>query len=77
MSDTKFIQLSAFDVNKTEAPVGFYAISKYDVHTPNVCNSCDAKKLCQENKDEWCLINRCMSWGRNDGQTVVFKKTTQ
>ena len=72
-------------VNKAEAPAGFYAVSKSEAGTLNVCDSCDARKLCQANVDDWCLENRCMSHGviafkdgktyeRKDGQSVYFKR---
>lgn len=69
------------DVN--EAPEGFYAASKIKAPTPNVCSSCDARTLCQENKDDWCLKNRCMSYdiiatgktySRVDKQSVFFRQ---
>lgn len=71
-------------VDKNEAPNGFYAVAKKDIQASNVCNVCDAKKLCQVNENDWCLKNRCMSYGiisfkdgktykRNDGQSVIFK----
>ena len=40
----------------------------------NVCNWCDARKLCQENKDGWCQEYTCMSYARSDGRGVVFKR---
>lgn len=70
----KQLELSLKIIDKTEAPNGFYAFPKDFVETPNVCNICDAKQLCQENKDDWCLNNRCMSYSRKDGVGVVFKK---
>jgi hypothetical protein len=84
------MQLSLFDntnsIDIKEAPGGFYAVSKSEAQTPNVCNSCDAKSLCVENKDNWCLINRCMSFEivsnsdnkiycRKDKQSVYFKRS--
>jgi len=74
---------SGVDVN--EAPEGFYAIPKTEAKTPNVCESCDARKLCQANENNWCLTNRCMAYEitafhdgktykRNDGQSVFFKR---
>lgn len=84
------MQISLFEsnkshwVDKSEAPEGFYALHKNEATTSNVCNSCEAKKLCQSNLDEWCLENRCMSYEiiaadgkvykRNDGQSVFFKR---
>lgn len=79
------LRLNITLLDKNEAPKGFYAIPKDFVETPNVCNSCDAKNLCQVNKDDWCLHNRCMSYeitafkdgktyARKDGVSVVFKK---
>lgn len=69
-------------VNKNEAPEGFYATLKV-WRGYNICRDCDARKLCQENKDNWCLKNRCMSYSlqnsdgtydRKDGKSVIFKK---
>lgn len=71
-------------VDRNEAPVGFLAeLKQYKGY--NICRDCDARKLCQENKDDWCLKNRCMSYditaekdgktyGRKDGKPVIFKK---
>ena len=70
-------------IDESEAPEGFYAISK-DSNNSNGCKNCDARTLCQENKEDWCLINRCMAYEivafkdgktykRNDGQSVIFK----
>lgn len=72
-------------IDANEAPAGFYAVHKNTATTPNICASCDARKLCQLNEDDWCLHNRCMSYeivafkdgktyGRKDGQSVIFKK---
>ena len=68
-------------VNPNEAPEGFYAILKSDVITNNVCESCDARKLCCDNLDNWCTKNPCMSYpmlniraaGRKDNCSVIFK----
>ena len=68
-----------------DAPDGFYAISKDSVRSQNACNHCDARDLCQENKNDWCVENRCMSYdivafrdgktyGRRDKKSVIFKK---
>ena len=72
------------DINSKEAPEGFYAVHKEKAETPNVCVSCEARTLCQENKNDWCLKNRCMSYEvagidgqsykRKDGQPVFFKR---
>lgn len=70
------------DIN--EAPEGFYAVLKVDKGY-NICNDCDARKLCQQNENDWCLINRCMgydivadkdgkTYGRADKKSVIFKK---
>lgn len=71
-------------VDKNEAPVGFFAELKvYKGY--NICRDCDARKLCQENKDNWCRENMCMgydvtslidgkTYGRKDGKPVIFKK---
>lgn len=70
-------------VDRKEAPEGFYAVHKNTATTPNICGSCDARKLCQENEEDWCLKNRCMSYEiigsdgksyrRKDGKPVIFK----
>jgi len=76
-------KLSKRDAN--EAPEGFYAVLKDNFKIPNACDACDARKLCQDNTDEWCLKNRCMSYeiiafkdgktySRNDKQSVLFKR---
>jgi hypothetical protein len=81
--DIQSIKGSTLDRN--EAPQGFYAVDKKEAKTPNVCNSCDAKSLCQKNENDWCLKNRCMSYEmvafkdgktykRNDGRCVIFKQ---
>lgn len=64
-----------------DAPDGFYAISKDSVGSQNACNHCDAIALCQENKNDWCVENRCLSYdidgktyGRRDNKSVIFKK---
>ena len=76
------------NLNKHEAPEGFYAVLKSSVNKtihPNVCRLCDARKLCCKNKDDWCLLNRCMSfeitafkdnqtYSRTDGCSVFFRK---
>lgn len=79
-------------INLNEAPKGFYAVLKSTVNretTPNVCTVCDARSLCVENKDDWCLKNRCMgyeikafldgnTYSREDKCSVFFrKKSTQ
>jgi hypothetical protein len=76
------IDSNGVDIN--DAPVGFFAELK-QWKGYNICRDCDARKLCQENKDDWCLKNRCMSYdivsekdgktyGRKDGKSVIFKK---
>jgi hypothetical protein len=72
------------NVNRHEAPQGFYAVCKSHATTPNVCASCDARRLCQENADGWCIKNRCMGYAvvlndgtqvqRADGCGVFFKR---
>ena len=73
-----------YKLDETEAPEGFYAVSK-GTGNENCCTKCDARTLCQENKDDWCLTNRCMSYEivalkdgklykRNDNQSVIFKR---
>ena len=74
-------------VDRNEAPKGFYAVSKQSVkhHNKNICEFCDARQLCVENKDNWCRKNRCMSdtmicfddgsaVKREDGESVIFKR---
>ena len=71
-------------LDKNEAPFGYYAILKDNCHFPNVCEECDARKLCEENKDDWNLHNSCIGdenlkfltrfFGkRKDGCSVIFK----
>jgi len=76
------MQMTLFKVDANEAPEGFYAVSKDEATTPNICRSCDARALCVKNEDHWCLKNRCMSdeieyegktYARKDGQSVIFK----
>lgn len=75
------------ELNEKEAPTGFYAVLKEKVSKEgkNICSFCDARKLCQQNKDNWCLENRCMSYdivaekdgkiyARKDRKSVIFKK---
>ena len=71
-------QLTLFD---NQIPDGFTTLSKDDLpgrsgaqRNENVCNWCDARKLCQENKDNWCDKYTCMGYARNDGRSVVFKR---
>lgn len=65
----------------SQIPEGFTILSKDNLpgrfgaqRHENVCNWCDARKLCQENKDNWCDKYTCMGYARNDGQSVVFKR---
>lgn len=78
-------QRELFSVDASEAPAGFYAAPKSEAKPgENICNSCDARRLCQENADDWCLKNRCMSfpivaangitYQRQDGRSVIFKR---
>lgn len=71
-------------LNPHEAPEGFYAVSKQQATTVNICMSCDARSLCKANENDWCLRNRCMSfsivgskdgktYARRDGHSVIFK----
>ena len=64
-----------------QVPDGFTTILKDELpgragsqRNENVCNWCDARKLCQENKDGWCQKYTCMSYARSDGRGVVFKR---
>ena len=67
-------------VNPNEAPEGFYAMSKSEVTTSNICASCDARDLCWKNKG-WCAKHPCMPSNylsptvkpRVDNCSVVFK----
>jgi hypothetical protein len=52
-------ELELLDIN--EAPPGYHAVLKSQAPTPNPCDSCDARQLCIENKDNWCMKHRCMS----------------
>lgn len=78
------VDIDSNGVNRNEAPIGFFAELKV-YKRYNICQDCEARKLCQENKDDWCLKNRCMSYGifskkhgkifcRKDGRSVIFKK---
>lgn len=65
----------------SQIPEGFTTLSKDNLpgrsgaqRNENVCNWCDARKLCQENKDNWCDKYTCMGYARNDGRSVVFKR---
>jgi hypothetical protein len=64
---------STTGINLEEAPEGYYPILKNDAATSNICRSCDARILCQQNQNEWCKKNPCMSYSRNDGMPVIFK----
>ncbi len=75
-------------IDAKEAPEGFFAVGKDTTSAPNACNSCDARSLCQDNEDNWCLKNRCMAYEitafvdgqtykRNDGKSVIFKRLQQ
>ncbi len=62
-------------VSQDETPEGYKAIPKDDVVDPlgdnrnaNVCTRCDLRKQCQVKS-----LN-CMSYNREDGVGVVFKK---
>lgn len=61
-------------LNPAKAPTGFIAVAKSDIKSPNVCTECDARKLCTDNKKNWCLNNPCMTLRRIDGVGVVFKR---
>lgn len=64
-------------VNATDAPEGFTAVEKPPCKNGdkimNACSVCDARQLCIKNENNWCRENRCMSDGRKDGISVVFK----
>ncbi len=66
-----------------QIPEGFKTVLKKDLprsgenRNENICNFCEARKLCQENKDGWCQKYSCMPYSRNDGRSVVFKKLTK
>ena len=68
---------TATDINTQDAPGGFVAVEKTEARPAgtdaNFCRWCDARALCQENKDEWCKNNPCMSYSREDEKSVVFK----
>jgi hypothetical protein len=63
-----------FDLFDAEIPEGFTIASKNDIKEGNICNHCDARKLCQLNKNEWCKKYPCMAYRRQDGKSVYFKK---
>lgn len=75
------INTSQLDLFNTEVPEGFSAKSKDDIRersgdrrNENICNWCDARILCQFNKDKWCMKYPCMSYRRQDGKSVYFKQ---
>lgn len=53
--------------NCTAVPDGFYTLPVRDLprsgdnRNENICNFCDARKLCNDNKDNWCQKYRCMT----------------
>lgn len=63
-------------VNPSEAPKGYYAVSKksfYDLvgikpRVTNICTECDWRKDCSAS------VCSCMSYNRKDKMSVVFKK---
>lgn len=62
-------------INILESPAGYYPVSKESVRqqvgenrNKNICISCDWRKGCD------ALICSCMSYRREDGMSVVFKK---
>lgn len=75
-------------VDKNEAPDGFYAVRKPEsVHgiTPNICTFCDWRKQCNDKETDFSLSkHRCMAYAvvtrtgkeirRQDGCSVIFKK---
>lgn len=72
------------------APIGFIAVNRNEFNFEkigNVCRVCDARNLCQENKNNWCFNNRCtgvpvidtstgLEYYRPDGYNVVFIKNS-
>lgn len=64
-----------------QIPAGFTIVIKKDLSTKvrlqNLCLSCDARPLCQENENEWCIKYPCMSYSRIDEKSVVFRKVTK
>jgi len=79
-------QLDLFLHDEQDAPPGFYAEEKV-YRGYNICRDCDVRNLCIENKDNWCMKNRCMSYdvvtsegntyNRKDGRSVIFKRITK
>lgn len=78
-------------LDPAEAPAGYYAVLKSSVATAqlgNICRACDWRPECQRSDTDFSLHNhRCMSYPiisfktgqeikRNDGCSVVFKRTT-
>jgi hypothetical protein len=65
-------------LDAAEAPDGFHAVPKAGINRvekDNICRYCDARDLCQQDKDSWCRGNPCMGYARRDGVGVVFKKS--
>jgi hypothetical protein len=64
--------------NPREAPDGYYAVLKSDIRsTENLCRSCDWRPVCQtkggRGQPSYKPEERCMSYNRKDGASVVFK----
>lgn len=64
--------------NANEAPAGYRAVPKA-THAPrdgvNICRACDWRKTCQDPDTDFNAHgHRCMSYSRNDGQAVLFKR---
>ena len=77
-------------LNKKEAPDGFIAVLKEDYikHEQNLCNFCEWRKQCQDEKTDKTIHNhRCMGYtvvtddkkeiSRMDGCSVLFLKKTE
>jgi len=79
VSDSSPTAGSTSNLETFVAPLGFEILEKSEVsanHDDNICRHCDARKRCQENKDDWCKLNPCMSHRRSDGKGVVFIKSS-
>lgn len=55
-------------IDMTDSPEGYYPILKSSIDTTqNLCRFCDFRPLCPNGP-------HCMSYGRQDKKSVVFKK---
>lgn len=79
-SGAGMMQLPLIDALRSEllAPDGYTAVPKSDAKPrdgSNICRACDWRPTCQMSDTDFSRAeNRCMSWAREDGVGVVFKR---